>query len=72
MSRVHKVQMWKNINPNINFDFEENSPFQEGIMSKMFQRLDKSQEPEELGDLVNEGNLVHKYLPQQTDIDKIK
>ena len=23
----------KNINPNINFDFEENSPFQEGIMS---------------------------------------
>ena len=29
----------KNINPNINFDFEENSPFQEGIMSEMFQRL---------------------------------
>ena len=24
----------KNINPNINFDFEENLPFQEGIMSK--------------------------------------
>ena len=24
------------INPNINFDFEENSPFQEGIMSKIF------------------------------------
>ena len=31
-----------NPNPNINFDFEENSPFQEGIMSEMFQRLDKS------------------------------
>ena len=30
------------INPNINFDFEENSPFQEGIMSETFQRLDKS------------------------------
>ena len=29
-------------NPNINLDFEENSPFQEGIMSKTFQRLDKS------------------------------
>ena len=28
----------KIINPNINFDFEENSPFQEGIMSEMFQR----------------------------------
>ena len=29
-------------NPNINLDFEENSPFQEGIMSETFQRLDKS------------------------------
>ena len=29
-------------NPNINFDFEENSPFQEGIMSETFQRPDKS------------------------------
>ena len=29
----------KNINPN--FDFKENSPFQEGIMPKTFQRLDK-------------------------------
>ena len=29
-------------NINFNFDFEENSPFQEGIMSKTFQRLDKS------------------------------
>ena len=32
----------EDINPNINFDFEENSPFQEGIMSEVFQRLDKS------------------------------
>ena len=61
------------INPNVNFDFEENSPFQEGGMSKMFQRPDKSflQEPKELGELLNKGNLVHKYLPKQTDIDKI-
>ena len=37
----------QHINPNINFDFEENSPFQEGIMLETFQRLDKSffQEP---------------------------
>ena len=64
----------KNINPNINFDFEENSPFQEGIMSKMFQRPDKSffQEPKELGELVNKGNFVHKYLPKQRDMDKIQ
>ena len=40
----------EDINPNINFDFEENSPFQEGVMSKSFQRLHKSffQEPKEL------------------------
>ena len=30
-----------NPNPNINLDFEENSPFQEGIMSETFQRPDK-------------------------------
>ena len=61
------------INPNINFDFEENSPFQEGIMSETFQRLDKSffQNPKELGDLINKENLVHKFLPKQTDIGKI-
>ena len=29
------------LNPNINFDFEENSPFQEGVMSETFQRPDK-------------------------------
>ena len=30
-----------NNNSDINFDFEENSPFQEGVMSKTFQRPDK-------------------------------
>ena len=56
-----------NPNPKINFDFEENSPFQEGIMSEMFQRLDKSffQNPKELGDLMNKVNLLHNYLPKQ-------
>ena len=29
-------------NPNINLDFEENLPFQEGIISETIQRLDKS------------------------------
>ena len=63
----------KDINPNINFNFEEISPFQEGIMSEMFQRLDKSffQEPKELGDLINKGKFIHKYLPKQTYIGKI-
>ena len=62
-----------NPDPNINFDFEENSPFQEGVMSETFQRPDKSffQNPKELGDLINKENLVHRFLPKQTDIDKI-
>ena len=60
-------------NPNINLDFEVNSPFQEGIMSETFQRPDKSffQNPKDLGDLINRENLIHKFLPKQTDIDKI-
>ena len=37
-------------------------------MLETFQRLDKSffQEPKELGDLINKGNFVHKFLPKQT------
>ena len=59
--------------PNINLDFEENSPFQEGVMSKTFQRPDKSffQNPKELGEFINKENLIHKFLPRQADIDKI-
>ena len=42
-------------------------------MSETFQRPDKSlfQNPKDLGDLINKENLVHKFLPKQTDIDKI-
>ena len=29
------------------------------------------QEPKELGDLINKGNIIHKYLLKQTDIDRI-
>ena len=57
----------------INKDFEENSPYQEGIISEIYQRPDKLQlvEPPELTDLVDTNNIVQKYLPKQTDIDKI-
>ena len=46
-------------NINLTFDFEENSPFQEGVMSNTFQRLNKSffQKPKELGNLINKENL---------------
>ena len=73
MTHEQNSQNVQDINPNINFDFKENSSFQEDIMSKTFQRLDKSffQDPKELGDLINKGNFVHKYLPKQMDIGKI-
>ena len=37
----------ENISSDINLDFEENSPFQEGVISETYQRPDKSffQEP---------------------------
>ena len=42
-------------------------------MSETFQRPDKSffQEPKELGNLINQENLIIKYLPKQSDINKI-
>ena len=63
----------ENINPDIKLDFEENSPFQEDIISEAFQRQDKSffQEPKELNDLKNTHNLIQKFLPKQVDIDEI-
>ena len=63
----------ENFNPDINLDFEENSPFQEGAISEMFQRPDKSffQDPKELNNLINMGNLIQKFLTKQADIDKI-
>ena len=49
----------------INKDFEENSPYQEGIISEIYQRPEKSQllEPPELADLVNTDKIVQRYLP---------
>ena len=54
-------------------DIEENSPFQEGIISEIYKRPDTSyvQEPQELKDLIDTTKLIQKYLPKQTDIDKI-
>ena len=57
----------------INRDIEENSPYQEGIISEIYHRPHKSQlvDPPELTDLVNTDRIVQKYLPKQADIDKI-
>ena len=54
-------------------EIEENSPFQEGIISEIYKRLDTSyvQEPQELKDLRDTTKLIQKFLPKETDIDKI-
>ena len=54
-------------------DIEKNSPFQEGIISQTYERLDTSyiQEPYELTDLIDTTKLIQKFLPKQMDIDKI-
>ena len=54
-------------------EIEEHFPFQEGIISEIYERPDISyvQEPQELKDLIDTTKLVQKYLPKQTDIDKI-
>ena len=56
-----------------NVDIEENSPFQEGIISEIYERLDTSyvQEPYELKDLIDTTKLTQKILLKQMDIDKI-
>ena len=54
-------------------EIEENLPFQEGIISIIYERPDNSyeQEPQELKDLVNTTKLIQKYLPKQTEIGNI-
>ena len=49
-------------------------PFQEGIIYETIQRPDKSffqNLKRKLEDLIDKGNLIHRFLPKQTDIDKI-
>ena len=53
----------------LNTDFEDNSPFQEGMLSEMYQRPYKSyfQEPQVLEGLINMGRLLQKVLPMLPD-----
>ena len=54
-------------------EIEENSPFQEGIISEIYNRPNTSyvQEPQELKDLTDITKLIQKFLLKQMDIDKI-
>ena len=72
---------WQNVEkviPNTNsssnnLDIEENSPFQEGIISETIQRPDKMffQNPKSLDDIIDMGHPIHNFLPKQMDIDRI-
>ena len=70
------LDSWKGILDNDldrKVDIVENSPFQEGIISEIYERPDMSyiQEPHELKDLIDTTKIIQKFLPKQTDIDKI-
>ena len=57
----------------INTDFEEISPFQEGIILETCERPDMSniKEPSELVDLLATTKIIQKFLPKQADTDKV-
>ena len=70
------IDSWKDLLDNDldeKVDIEENSLFQEGIISETYKRLDMSyiQEPYELKDLIDTTKLIQTFLPKQMDIDKI-
>ena len=73
LQKKHNIDNPQNMNTEINLDIEENSPFQEGVISELIQRPDKSffQNPISLKDIIDTNNLVHRFLPKQMDIDKI-
>ena len=68
-----RIEYKADASPRIVLELEENSLYQEGIISETFHRPEKSylQEPKELENLVNMVRLVQKFLPKQADIDKI-
>ena len=73
---TNSIDSWKDLLDNDldrKVDIEENSPFQEGIISDTYKRPVTSyiQEPYELTDLIDTTKLIQKFLPKQADIDKI-
>ena len=73
LQQKHNITGPQDMKTIINLDIEENSPFQEGVISELIERPDKSffQNPKKLKDVINPDNLIHKFLPEQVDIDKI-
>ena len=56
----------------VNLDIEENSPFQEGIISETIPRPDKTffQNPKRLEDIIDTGNLIHNSYPERWTLIK--
>ena len=73
LQKKHNAAGPQDMKTEVNLDIEENLPFQEGVISELIQRLDKSffQNPKKLEDVINPDNLINKFLPKQVDIDKI-
>ena len=73
---TNSIDSWKDLletDLDRKVDMEENSPFQEGIISETYERPDKSytQELYKLKDPIDTTKLVQKFLPKQMDTDKI-
>ena len=62
---VDNVTTSPNLGPELNVDFEENSPHQEGIITEMYVAPDQSylEQLQELTKLINTSKVVQKYLP---------
>ena len=61
-----------NHDTSINSDIEENSPFQEGVISETIQRPDKMffQNPKRLEDIIDKGNLITSSYPNKQTLKK--
>ena len=69
----HIPRKHTDVDTDINMDSKENSTYQEGVTSEMYQMPDRSyfQEPPELKSLVSTGKLVEKFLSKKAFMNKI-
>ena len=74
---IEHLDSWKDLLENDldrKIEIDENSPFQEDIISEIYEtpvQTSYVQEPQELKDLIDTTKVIQKFLPKQTDIDKI-
>ena len=73
MSRVHKFQIQKILIQILILILRKTHHFKKAscLRHSKDQTNHFFQEPYELVNIINKGNFIHKYLPKQTDIDKV-